>query len=367
MAKHDSQAPIWVVFDGGNSLWKFIFLWLEDGRFKSFELVIPHAIVEDMNGSRFQSVKARFSRQEGIGDTEWLGVDGCYFVVGGSAESEGVVTRRTGSAKYSRDYMGVALCAGLLQALPQGWNHLHLYVSFPPGDVTSVDDLINSVIGKFTVETSGTVTARYHIRSVQPFDEPLGAYINAMTDPNGVPYKDHHLTRGSTLVIDIGGKISNVLRIMEGGRVQYGSAYSVDLGMQDVVQEFGRLIKAEHPVLKRLRHFDEGIVRRAILTGQYEFKGRDLPCAESVRGATTTILNQLNKFYENHAASGANDRNMLVTGGGGGAMFPLLQAAFEHERMFKADRLEEIHLANARGGARLCRAAVLSGQKGRRS
>lgn len=349
----DKQDPLWVIFDGGNSLWKFIFICGTERH----EVVIPHAIVEDSNGVRFASVASRHKVQGGAGDKAWFGLEGRYYVVGKSAESQGVVTRRTGSAKYTRDYMAVALCAGLLDKVPNGWNNIHLYTSFPPGDVASVDELVKSVIGRFTVETSGGQTVVYRVRSVQPYDEPLGAYINVMTDPDGIPYKDHPFTEGSTLVIDIGGKISNILRILEGGHVQYGSAYSIDIGMQDVVDEFVRLVKVQYPQLRSLRHLDEGIVRQAILTNQYSYKGGKLDCTDSVRGATTTILNQLAKFYENNAAGGANDQNIVVTGGGGGVMFPLLQQALLHERMFKSDRIEFMHLANARGGERLCRAA----------
>lgn len=353
------QAPVYVIFDGGNSLWKSV-IFGED--LKRRELVIPHAIVEDEGGTRFKSVQSRFFGKAEF-DKEWFAAGGRCFVVGHSAESEGVVTRKTGSAKYTNDYYGVSLMAVLLRVLPEGHNNLHIYSSFPPGDNAYVEDLVGAILGKWGIETSAGNVVNYHIRSVQPYDEPLGGYICAAWDTQGIPYKDSHLDKGSTLVVDVGGKVSSVMRVLQGGRVQYGSAKSIDIGIQDVVAIFGESLKRMHPELKGLRSFNEEIVRQALATRRYQFKGDELDCTESVRKSTTTILNRLSTFYTNDFAGGANDRQILVTGGGGGALFELLDEAFQHKRIFSAERPDAMHLANVRGGERLCRAALLKLKK----
>lgn len=353
------QAPIYVIFDGGNSLWKTVIFGDE---LKRRELVIPHAIVEDEGGTRFKSVQSRYLGKADF-DRQWFSVGDKCFVVGHSAESEGVVTRRTGSAKYTQDYYGVSLMAVLLQLLPKGHNNLHVYASFPPGDNMYVDDLVSSILGKWGVETAAGHVVSYHVRSVQPYDEPLGGYICAAWDVQGVPYKDSHLEKGSTLVVDVGGKVSSVMRVLQGGRVQYGSARSIDIGIQDVNSIFQESLKRIHIELKGIRSFNEEILRTALATGRYQFKGDELDCSESVRKATTTIINRLSTFYTNDFAGGANDKQILVTGGGGGALFQLLDEAFQHKRMFSAERPDAMHLANVRGGERLCRAAILNEKK----
>ena len=354
------QTPIYVIFDGGNSLWKSV-IFGDD--IKRREIVIPHAIIEDEGGTRFQSVQSRFAGDLKNFDREWLKFGEQSFVVGNSAEAEGVVTRKTGSAKYTNDYYGVSLMAILLAAMPQGHNNIHVYASFPPGDNAYVRDLTDSILGKWSVETTAAVVVNYHIRSVQPYDEPLGGYICASCDPQGIPYKDSHLDKGSTLVVDVGGKVSSVMRVLQGGRVQYGNAKSIDIGIQDVVSLFTESLKRMHPELKGLRSFNDDIIRRALATGRYQFKGDELDCAESVRKATNTIINRLSTFYTNDFAGGANDNQILVTGGGGGALFHLLDEAFQHKRMFTAERPDAMHLANVRGGERICRLALLTARK----
>lgn len=351
------QAPVYVVFDGGNSLWKTVLFNSELAPEKK-ELVIPHAIVEDEGGSRFANIQRRFYGSES-NDPDWIRIDNRYFVIGVSAETEGVVTRRTGSAKYTRDYFGVAFMASLLHGLGDSHNNIHVYASFPPGDSAYVDDLVNSIIGKWYVGTASGKIINFHIRSVQPFDEPLGGYICAACDPNGVRYKDSHLSSGDTLIIDIGGKVSSVMRVKPGARVQYGNARSIDIGIQDVVDIFTNSLKQLNPEVKGMRSFNDQIVRDAISTGKYQFKGRYLDCSESVRKATITILNRLNDFYTNSFEGGANDAQVLVTGGGGGTMFKMLKHALNHERMFMAEKPEHMHLANVRGGERMFRAELL--------
>jgi len=111
------QTPIYVIFDGGNSLWKSV-IFGDD--IKRREIVIPHAIIEDEGGTRFQSVQSRFAGDLKNFDREWLKFGEQSFVVGNSAEAQGVVTRKTGSAKYTNDYYGVSLMAILLAAMPYG-------------------------------------------------------------------------------------------------------------------------------------------------------------------------------------------------------------------------------------------------------
>lgn len=360
------QDPIYVVFDGGNSYWKLIMPRWSDDR-KNFEQVIQHDILVDNDGNKFRKMQVRYRGQQGVGDPEWLrvispdvgsknGVDG-YFVVGGSAVHEGAVQRKTGAAKYERDYMGVALVASLIQALPMGYNNLHLWVSFPPADVTYVEDLINSVIGKWDVEMVTGNTIKYHVRSVQVYDEPLGGYAKVTLDVNGKPTLEK-LRKGSTLVLDIGGKISNVIRIGERNRPQYSSAKSIDMGIQDVENEFVDRLRQEHSVLRGIRSFNPALVRQAIMTGEYPYKGGVLQCADSVRYSTSAIANRLLRVYENDFDGGAEDANVLVTGGGGGVLYPLLHTALQHENTAMADKTEVMHLANPRGGALLVRAYV---------
>ncbi len=353
--------PVYLILDLGNSLWKFVLLWMDGGAMRRHELVMPHALVEDNDGSRFRNVQMRYSHRD-IGekyDPDWFAFNGSYYVAGVSAESQGLVSRLTGAAKYEGDYFRACLTAGLMYLLPDGHTNLHVFSSFPPEHASSMEKMIAALIGKWEVETTAGKANRYHVRSVQPFDEPLGGYIRAITDADGIPYKDNHLEKGSTLVIDIGGKISNVLRIAEGGRVQYGTARSFDIGIQDVERAFIDALKTDYPELRTKRSFDQSLIRAALATGRYQYKGEDINCVDAVLKSTTTIMNRLGRHYNQDFDDGDNDRHVLITGGGGGALFNLIKDTLKHKRMFAAENADAMHLANVRGGERLCRASLI--------
>lgn len=356
-----------IIADLGNSLWKAIRVDIvgrgDSIKFKRRECVMPAAI-HAVNGlARFEGVRQRYRGAGDNGDPERFAVDGVAYTVGIPAEAEGVLSRRTGAAKYTRDYYGIALMAMLLYLYPEGHDNLHMYATFPPSDVSAVDTLIDAVIGKWKVETSGDNVLRYRIRSVQPCDEPIGGYLNATVDPNGTRYKDSAFESGSTLVVDIGGKISSILRVLAGGRPQYGAAASsTDLGIQDVELEFANNLKQQHPELRALRSFDEGIIREALATGRYQFKGHYIDCADQVYRASSSVLNQLTAFYVDRYQAGANDYQILVTGGGGAALLPLLKEALQHDRIFTAERSEAMHLANVRGVEKLAKGHILAGE-----
>lgn len=355
MAKQPTGERYDVIADLGNSLWKYRFLWMERGKQKHYEITIPHAILRDDTGESFRDVQARRSHESGIGDETIFMVDDVAYIVGDSAEASGLVTRLTGAAKYRRDYQGIALMAGLVHALPFDCDNIHLWISFPPGDVKATQDLIQSVGGRWRVQTVGKANPRYYVRTVQTFDEPLGAYTHASADRSGLAYEDSPVSGGNTLIVDVGGKISSVMRVTENQRVLYAGAQSVDLGIQDVMEGFWKIMRGRHPELLKLRSYDPALVREALRTGSYAYKGRNFDVEEEAQQAIMPILNRLMDFYENNFASGANDRHVLVTGGGGAVLYPWLQQAFGHHHMMPAEpHLDEMHLACVRGGAKMC-------------
>jgi hypothetical protein len=359
------QEPLYVIADLGNSLWKYIFMLP-----RAHELVIPHAIVRDESGLQYRNTLSRHKHRGGVGDTSIFKVDDVGYIVGESAESMGVISRLDGASKYTRDYIGVSLMAGLLQVLPVGHNNICLFVSYPPGDVEAVGYLAEALGGKWEIQTSGGETVKYVVREVQPYDEPLGVYTHVIAGPDGIPYKDHALKGGNKLIVDVGGQISSVMRVTASGKVQYNSARSIPMGILNVMDNFWQLIRSEYPELMNLKTYNAAILREALRTGSYEYKGKPLqrsgktPVEELARRATLPVINRLSDFYMTYFESGANDSHILIGGGGGAAMYPYLQEIFQHNHMMRAEpHLDQMHLACVRGGQKMAIADLRGGRK----
>ena len=78
-------------------------------------------------------------------------------MIGGSAERHGLVTQRTGTARYTRDYYGV-LAAAAFGRLYDRSREVSVFGSHPPGDVKFRQDLMESVVGDWFTEVNGKVT-----------------------------------------------------------------------------------------------------------------------------------------------------------------------------------------------------------------
>ena len=72
-------------------------------------------------------------------------INGTPYAIGESAERHGVVTKRSGTALYTRNYYGVLAAASLMRLYRHGIE-VTVFGSHPPGDVGFRDDLIQAVM-----------------------------------------------------------------------------------------------------------------------------------------------------------------------------------------------------------------------------
>ena len=88
-----------MVLDAGNSIIKAKIARREQG-----EITFPHAI-RQLSESEYEKI---FARAHTTGNSQdYFRVNGNPYVIGESAERHGIVTSRSGTARYSRDYCGV--------------------------------------------------------------------------------------------------------------------------------------------------------------------------------------------------------------------------------------------------------------------
>ena len=128
-----------MVLDAGNSIIKAKIAKRELG-----EIAFPHAI-QQLPESEYEKILSRTQIKGNSKD--YFRVNGKPYVLGESAERHGVISPRSGAARYTKDYCGVLAAVSLAQLYRRG-REVAVFASHPPGDVKYREDLMKSIIGE---------------------------------------------------------------------------------------------------------------------------------------------------------------------------------------------------------------------------
>ena len=77
---------------------------------------------------------------------DYLRINGQPYAVGESAERQGLVTQRSGVARYTKDYYGILPAAALSRLYERG-REVSVFGSHVPGDLKFRQGLMKAVIG----------------------------------------------------------------------------------------------------------------------------------------------------------------------------------------------------------------------------
>jgi len=335
-----------MVLDAGNSIIK-----AKIAKRKQGEIAFPHAI-RQLTENEYGKILARAHTNENSRD--YFRVNGMPYAVGESAERHGMVTPRSGTARYTRDYCGVLAAISLTQLYDRG-REVAVFASHPPGDVKYREDLMKSIIGEWEVET-GQARANYRVIYANTFDEPVGGLMNVLLTEDGQHYHYPHISDGRSLVIDIGGFTTDFLAVNQGGEVDYALAQSVPLGIQSVISDFEESFRANNmEIVKDTPVLPPDRVRKAISTGVFIGGGQKYTCAQDIEEATSLFLNRFADTYQRLAGGALSWDNIILTGGGSALLHHKLRPILKHNNVILAESKEDLHLANVRGGLKLWR------------
>jgi hypothetical protein len=335
-----------IVLDAGNSIIKSKIARREHG-----EIAFPHAI-RQLAESEYEKILSR--AQVNGNSKDYFRVNGKPYVIGESAERHGIVTPRSGTARYTPDYCGVLAAISLAQLYGRG-REVSVFASHPPGDVKYREDLMKSVIGEWEVET-GRSKANFRVIYANTFDEPVGGLMNVLLTEDGQHYQYPQIGDGRSLVVDVGGFTTDFLAVNQGGAVDYALARSVPLGIQTVIQDFEESFRANNlEIVKDTPVLPPDRVRKAIASGVFIGGGRKYPCKQDVDEATSLFLNRFADTYQRLAGGALSWDNIILTGGGSALLHQRLIPILKHNSVILADSKESLHLANVRGGLKLWR------------
>jgi len=335
-----------MVIDTGNSIIK-----AKIARRHNGEIAFPHAM-KQLTESEYEKITNRAGLQNQSAD--YLRINGKPYVVGECAERHGLITQRTGTARYTRDYYGVLAAAALGRSYDRS-REISVFASHPPGDVKYRLDLMESVIGEWEIETRQS-KANFRVIYANTFDEPVGGLMNVLLTEDGQHYQYPQIGDGRSLVIDIGGFTTDFLAVNQGGEVDYALARSVPLGIQSVINDFEESFRANNlEIVKETPVLPPERVRMAVGSGIFTGGGREYPCQQEVDEATSVFLNRFADTYQRLAGGALSWDNIILTGGGSALLHHKLIPILKHNNIILADCKDSLHMANVRGGLKLWR------------
>jgi hypothetical protein len=192
-----------MVLDAGNSIIK-----AKIARRDRSEVSFPHAL-RQLTETKYQSILARSNSSRSLAD--FMRINGQPYVVGERAERYGVLTQRSESALYTRDYYGVLTAEVLGRLYDRSWE-VSVFGSHPPRDVHFREDLMKAVIGEWRVEL-GENERLFRVTYANTFDEPVGGLMNVLLTEDGQHFQHSDLTDGRSLVNEIGGYTTEQTRM----------------------------------------------------------------------------------------------------------------------------------------------------------
>jgi hypothetical protein len=342
-----------LVLDAGNSIIKFK---SSSGREDEFQ----HAL-KPLADAELDAIAARKDNALPEG---YVRVNGQAYAYGNTAERHGNVMQRHRAARYTGDYYGVFTAIALARVQPRSGEYA-LFGSHAPGDVEYREELMKAAAGLWTVEIgekTGDRALKFKVGYCNTFDEPQGGLMNVILAEDGRHYRNPAINGGSALVIDIGGRTTDLLAVLPGGEVDYSLADSADeTGILHVIEAFWKGIKSNKQHRTKLvdvTNWDviADRVREAIVTGVLRTGKGDLDCEAERDAAISLLINRFANVYRDRARSGLPYDTIILTGGGSALMHDHLMPILDHQRVILADdEIGKIHLANVRGGLKLWR------------
>lgn len=331
-----------IFFDFGNAILKWI---MPSTKTEASAL---HAIHRLTDTQWNQAVGRTGKPPEG-----YIRVNGVPYVVGEAALRKGVPAKPLGSARYTPEYYGVGMCYAIASSIDSTVKNVTLYGSHAPGDIDYANDLKSAAMGQWKVEYMGKLLS-FRVTSAYAFDEPMGGFCHFVLTKDGDPRKNNPIETATTLVMDIGGKTTDIVAVDAGGNIDISSLYSESTGIIKVLENFDNTLRANNTeFFKQTDVIDPRRLNKAFITGKYVGGGKTIPCDQEAEEAANLLMYDIDNILSRAGGLASYDA-ILLTGGGAVLMSARLQEQYSSMPFHLAETdMDMAHFANVRGGRKL--------------
>ena len=283
-------------------------------------------------------------------DTEdYFIVNGTAYVIGERAQRYNPYDRMEGEQRYQESYYGVLAAIAMTRAFRKSRRNIFFVGSHPPGDADYRDDLMAAVVRKWMVEWRDQ-RFEFEVVDANTLDEPLGGYHNAILRKDGMGYQNRAIERRTTLVLDIGAFTTDGILIDPGGKIDYATAESVEIGVHSTVRQFMKDFRTANRRLLVGNDLDEQMAQEAMRTGAFDLRGLgQFDVQRQVQEFRNMLVAQVVKFIARYGGAARYD-TLLLTGGGSALLETELRDRIRHNNIQPADKsIGSLHMANVRG------------------
>lgn len=296
-------------------------------------------------------------KQQEAGDSATIWFDNNLWVVGEAAWLRNVYAKeKTGYERYgSAEQMVVWL--GTLSVLLSGKPaSLGMSFSMPVSQIQHGrrEEIISNFYGEWTIGINESwVTYEVIPEMAEVVPEGFGSLAYLCLDQAGKKIIDRHLPQSRVLVFDLGGYTLDIGAFENWGLGTFYKSFTT--GLVDIRNKVNDEIK---------NRFNRGdvpgpILEQIIATGCADHKGKKYDVKDIVERATGDLISQVESIWVEQLGHGADYNTVIMSGGGGPAVGPLLAPIFDHAD-FRTIPTGEAHIANALGILRYRRFRTLA-------
>jgi plasmid segregation protein ParM len=271
--------------------------------------------------------KARFSL-DGAGSDNIILTKPAHVLVGASAvmQSRHLKRREDRGWTESAEWYHLALAA-LTELTLATSVELRIVTGLPVAFYTDKDKVRDRLFGEHRAQRDRRKAQSLKVVDVRVITQPFGALLAATLDDRG-RIADQDMATGAIGVIDVGGKTTNLLsvnRLSEIGR----ETASVNVGAWGVARAVKDYLADHCPDLELRDHQ----VMNAIIARQVKYFGEPVNLEPVVDAALTPMAEQVIAEATQLWGGAASLDEVLVTGGGGLLLGPVLKSHFRHARL----------------------------------
>jgi actin-like protein len=319
-----------VPYDGGDEELRLLNVFSGDAEGASFEAGDPVT----------ESARVGFQSQDGMH----------YWLVGAAAEQQMIRSyQQTTYSRYGTDEWYALIGALFVKLYPKRAGNIGLTLSMPVSQIKAgrVAEITDMVAGLWQLEYEGR-ERNYEVQAdaIDVIPEGFGSLVYLCISPSGKSIVDRVLAESRIVVFDFGGYTLDVMTFRALGKGPFNE--SIDSGLIHVRNTVEREIRRK---FNRGR-MTAGDLDKVIRSGHYRHAGSEpVDVNDIVQDAVVGLVKDALRIWREDLNSGADYDTVMITGGGGPVIGPLLAAQLAHNdvRIIPAG---EAHVANVRGGLR---------------
>lgn len=242
-----------------------------------------------------------------------MGLDGRICYIGNAAIRHARLAHRGLSATRTEgNNFKVLFLAALTLFCNQPLNSFAVVTGLPPGRMHLAEELARQVRGEHRVTrltSAGPEEVVIRVDRLTVVPQPLGTYWSQVLDARGKVREENRLLQGTTGIIDIGFRTSDLVTVVDGEYVHEQSR-TIPVGLVTAYEEIAQALSATHGIERETYALDEAVIR-----GEVNVAGKRVDIAALRDRAFEQLATKL--LVEVQSAWQVSTYDLLLLSGGG--------------------------------------------------